>query len=154
MLKTDHCLYCNCRSIHGYGLCNTHYRRWIRRMPMESPIRPKYDIGVTCLYCSRTDIAARGLCQKHYQRWKKGVPIIRCSKTWTWHGYKWLHINGKDLLEHRYIIEQEIGRKLKTEEIIHHINENRLDNRLENLQIMSRSEYALVHKPWETTHDS
>jgi len=47
--------------------------------------------------------------------------------------------------QHRYIMEEHLGRELKTTEHVHHINHNRLDNRLENLQVMSDSEHHKVH---------
>lgn len=47
--------------------------------------------------------------------------------------------------EHRLIVESKLGRFLTDEEIVHHINENTLDNRVENLQVMSASEHSLHH---------
>ena len=63
-------------------------------------------------------------------------------------GYKKITINGKQIPEHRYIMEQYIGRPIKPfpEEIIHHINGNSLDNRIENLILTSQSKHI---RTWE-----
>lgn len=41
------------------------------------------------------------------------------------------------VLEHRVIIEKSLGRFLKRDEKVHHINHNKQDNRLENLMLFS-----------------
>ena len=46
---------------------------------------------------------------------------------------------------HRLVIENKIGRRLKTDEVVHHINENKLDNRIENLELMTREEHTSHH---------
>ena len=54
---------------------------------------------------------------------------------------------GKRQLEHRLVVERLLGRKLRCHEVIHHINGDKADNRVENLQIMTQSEHCKLHKP-------
>lgn len=43
--------------------------------------------------------------------------------------------------EHHLVVEKNIGRYLKHDEVVHHINHNRSDNRLKNLQLMTKKEH-------------
>ncbi len=49
------------------------------------------------------------------------------------------------VLEHRLVVERYLGRFLTDEEVVHHINQNPSDNRIENLQVMTQSEHAALH---------
>lgn len=59
--------------------------------------------------------------------------------------YKAVKIDGVKHDYHRWLMEQKVGRKLGSDEIVHHLNENKLDNDINNLQIMTRAEHARLH---------
>lgn len=102
-----------------------------------------------CMFpdCGRR-VHARKYCAGHYQqltkyggdlrplKWKRGFGSI------TDEGYLRRQINGKQIYQHRIVMEEHLGRKLTKEESVHHKNGDRLDNRLENLELWSRYQPA------------
>ena len=58
--------------------------------------------------------------------------------------------DGRKMLEHRYVMEQVLGRRLERWEQVHHRNHNRLDNRPENLELVTSKQHGLRHT-WHAT---
>jgi hypothetical protein len=68
----------------------------------------------------------------------KGMPLIK-------NGYLVIEKEGGTIYFHRFIFEDEL-KILGSEFQIHHINENKLDNRKENLQILRKDEHYALHE--------
>jgi hypothetical protein len=54
-------------------------------------------------------------------------------------------VAGKQRLAHRVLMEAHLGRSLGRDEIIHHINGDATDNRIENLEVMSQAAHLQLH---------
>lgn len=76
-------------------------------------------------------------------------------KTYTENGYIVVHKRGYNkrgnAKQHRLIMEEHLGRKLLKDEVVHHINGDKKDNRIENLRVMSRTEHSKLHRELDKT---
>jgi hypothetical protein len=71
---------------------------------------------------------------------------LQLEKKYNKNGYIQIFIDGYWILEHKYIVEQFIGRELKKNEVIPHINSIKSDNRISNLMIFKSQK---EHKSFE-----
>ena len=82
---------------------------------------------------SNTCYICRPLSGKNNPRYKNG-------KSKHCKGYITIKVDCKNILEHRIIMEQIIGRPLKSNEQVHHKNCLKWDNRPENLELWVKSQ--------------
>ena len=79
----------------------------------------------------------------NHGKWKGGFKYYKGHST----TYRWIRIGiGKYMAEHRYVMEQYLGRKLTSKEAIHHIDGNGLNNSITNLQLVNWGQHANIHK--------
>lgn len=121
----------------------------------------------TCVFegCSRQCLA-RGLCGKHWEQAKREgrlstFPLVRDGKraqgdyVAVYEPEHPLAAKGGYVLEHRKVV-YDAGIDVPKGYIVHHLNEDPSDNRLENLQVISRGEHSRLHhqqRGYVTTKD-
>lgn len=66
--------------------------------------------------------------------------------------YKTIKREGKTKLLHRHIAEQQLGRPLRADEHVHHGNEDRWDNRPNNLEVLPAADHVQLHADERLVH--
>lgn len=150
---------------YGRGWCKKHYCRWHTHGDTAINLHEIKRLNKAKCAVEACDRLAdqRGWCHSHYERWRTtgkvgDLPIkdysFRTLRTVTEDGYV-VHGRGTNnggyrelkvpshpnanaqgkILEHRLVMAARLGRPLDADEIVHHKNGDRLDNRIENLEL-------------------
>lgn len=111
----------------------------------------------TCEFCStpfHPRLSRRRFCSKSC-----GAKARKGNNAYNWNGgfyittqgYKAITLpDGSHILEHRRVMEQQLGRPLEARELVHHKNEDKLDNRIENLELTTRPGHRAYHATYRS----
>jgi hypothetical protein len=111
---------------------------------------PQYRIK-TAKYCSKRCTSLAN--PQNTLKAQEGSPIMKRARAKDIKSsskkYKTIKVDGKWVREHRWLMEQRLGRKLEKWEQVHHIDGNHLNNDLSNLEVLSNSDHQKKElEPW------
>jgi len=99
---------------------------------------PKYRKDIAS-YCTRRCKALAT--PQNAEKARQNSPVMMRAGSGQKRVYRTIMVDGKQVREHRFIMQNHIGRLLLPHEHVHHINGDGLDNRIENLQLLTNSEH-------------
>lgn len=103
-----------------------------------------------CRQCAPKHRPLSGLKGKKHPAWKGGYRIDRDGYIRTYApDHPWPRKSGY-VPEHVRVMELHLNRKMGPNESVHHRDENRRNNALENLEVMTRGEHSRLHRRKDT----
>lgn len=113
-------------------------------------------ITIPCIRCGKEFTCYRHLkkvycsikCSNKISHHNKGERIIQGGYICIYQPYHPFAKGNHYVREHRLVMEKHLKRFLKPEEVVHHINEIRTDNRIENLQLFPNNGKHMKDHPF------
>ena len=84
-------------------------------------------------------------CQPCANAIKGEASAVPIGGTTVWRGYVFEKTADGWIQQHRLVMQQYLGRQLLPNEVVHHRNEIKTDNRLENLELADNAEHTKHH---------
>ena len=121
--------------------------RYLNNEPVQN-IANEYGVSVQTIYHRLKKLGiTKSNSESHIgqQAWNKG------KQNQDIKGYRSITVDNIQIREHRHVMEQYLERKLEKGEVVHHINGNITDNRIENLELFhSHAQHMKEHSDRET----
>ena len=135
--------------LHKTELSKKHKEYYLAHKLNSQPLRRKEKFTIKCpcgkeIITNYSNRNSKKFCSMKclYIYRKRRISIPRISKSIDY--YK-ITNDGKTINYHRFIMEKHLNIKLSPSIVVHHLNENKLDNRIENLVLMTRTDHNQYH---------
>lgn len=138
------------------GLCSFHDQRRRNGVNLLAPRKLRYPAKgfICCIEDCSEPVWSAGLCHFHDGRKRTGRSLYAAKDYrslfkvgWIHKGYRWITLDdGSEVMEHRNLMEEYIGRKLLYNEVVHHKDEDKLNNDIDNLEIQDRDKHTSNHR--------
>lgn len=158
------CLYCGTEYAKRKGqsiaydksfCCKEHYHKWQKENLTNK-------VTLVCSHCGKSyktrasrKQTKRNFCSRKCQHSffiGNNAPAYKTGRKITEAGYVLIlkpghprRVGGSYVYEHILVMEKHLGRFLEKNEVVHHINGVKVDNRVDNLQVVSPQEHRKIH---------
>lgn len=151
------CISCNNdKKHHAKGLCKSCYKNKLQKTRQYKSDLKLCECGCGELISSKKidGVIMRFKLNHNLKLDKSGSnhPMWKGGITYRKDGYVLIHkpdhpnaYHDGYVLEHRYVMEMSLGRYLRMDEVVHHLDNNPVNNKIENLKLLTQSEHMKLY---------